>query len=556
MVKDGRVWGFFSLAHNGGVNTITASENAPITIHATKTGCGQFVECFKLRSQLSGKQTATFGAKLDVTAATDGGTPVYGGVLAASEAKSRETLNASEVEFKAKSGRGLTYGLRNTATTGGLAEALIVGDAKIHAKSSGGNSFALSVRINAVGSRAETSFEKAVEIKASSEIKNAYGIYQSVYAGSEACATFAGPATVVLGNGGHAAAHVYSDGNNSKSILNFKGSVELNAANHTRFGWAVQSLGNGSHIMMGQSDGKDVNVLGHLYSEAGGVIDASFKTLGSRFTGASSLGNSKDGITNLTFSSGGKWDMPSKSTVASLAMGSGGVVNYGATNSPYENLNYLTLKTNVLSGVDGLFRMRGDVEALVGICWSLMDAARVHIAFSTLTILQSQQQQRRRCNWYIVVLRVTAPLTPPSALPTPMVWYQSLNPSIPQTPGARVELGGFLYQIGRSSQSKAVAIADTNENNWYLFPVVKQPDPEPEPQPDTEPQPTPAADAGINFVGLKWILAREELATLTQRMGDLRSEVLHDGTPVEGDGWVRYRRSKYYLDETRTTQCR
>ena len=83
-----------------------------------------------------------------------------------------------------------------------------------------------------------------------------------------------------------------------------------------------------------------------------------------------------------------------------------------------------------------------------------------------------------------------------------------------KNPNSRVEIpnlverGAYLYALGRASDSKLVNIADSNKNNWYLYPDKKK-------------TLTPGGQTNIIIADSIYHLNLVSIETLVQRMGEI-----------------------------------
>ncbi|HCL79680.1 MAG TPA: hypothetical protein DIC53_06910, partial [Synergistaceae bacterium] len=237
------------------------------------------------------------------------------------------------------------------------------------------------------------------------------------------------------------------------------------------------------------------------------------------------------GTTTVTIDSTSRWAVTGSSWVTNL--GNSGTVSL--RDGKASGWTYKTLAVGNLDG-SGAFVMGGDVVKRKG---DLLDVALSSKGTFTIDYKNDPAAAAAPKNALLLVRSGETPV-PDAANPggtLPKGVFAATFSALPNS----VEIGGFVYTVGRAADSKVVTINDPNKNNWYLYPAGQDPVP-------PTPTPTSAADAGMNMLYAHYLLGAQENHTLMQRMGELQR-----GTALS-DGWVRFYGGKYDVSGTTARQ--
>ena len=271
--------------------------------------------------------------------------------------------------------------------------------------------------------------------------------------------------------------------------------------------------------------GKDTTtIVGNVFAANGGTVDVNLLTKDSYLIGKAD--NAGTGNIHVKVDNGNYWEMTDNSNINRLDLSNAGEVRFGDTEVP------LNLTVDTLAGTGGVLHMAGNVgsgdtdkltitsssEGEHGIYFRNMADSK-STGTEVLKLVESLGKEEDHTA--VFSLRNESNNVP---VPT--------DDTKPNNEKAVIEKGAYLYTLGRATDSKIVAINDTNKNNWYLFPMEE----------DGKGKLTPGAKASMQYNHLLYNMQLGIIETLVQRLGEIH---LHKDIERSNNVWAKYVSGKY-----------
>ena len=271
----------------------------------------------------------------------------------------------------------------------------------------------------------------------------------------------------------------------SKSIISFNKKLTIVGALTDP---ALVSTGKNAEINVAGND--DVKILGNIFTSNKGKVSLNLLNKNSYLVGLAN--NNGTGIIDMKLANSSNWLMTTDSKINDLDISSEGTVNFSNTD--------ITAKLSVdnLKGNGGLFKMQGNVQTGETDLLSIKNKSEGdhYIEFENMAGAKSSGTE---------VLKLVESL---GNEVDNNATFKLKNPNSRVEIPNLVERGAYLYALGRASDSKLVNIADSNKNNWYLYPDKKKPL-------------TPGAQTNIIIADSIYNLNLVSVETLVQRMGEI-----------------------------------
>lgn len=302
--------------------------------------------------------------------------------------------------------------------------------------------------------------------------------------------TFNGNVSITMGNNGKRKMAVYNETpqnatDDSKSIISFNKKLTIKGAISDP---ALVSTGKNAEINVAGND--TVNISGNVFTSNKGKVSLDLLNKDSYLKGLAN--NNGTGIIDMKLANSSNWLMTTNSNINDLDISSGATVHFSNTD--------ITAKLSVdnLKGTGGILKMQGNVQTGETDLLTINKSSKGdhYIEFENMAGAKSTGKEYLKV---VGSLGGEANYTATFKLKNP-----NGNVEIP----ALVERGAYLYNLGRASDSNLVNIADTNKNNWYLYPNKKKPL-------------TPGAQTNIIIADSIYHLNLVSIETLIQRMGEI-----------------------------------
>ena len=271
--------------------------------------------------------------------------------------------------------------------------------------------------------------------------------------------------------------------------------------------------------------GKDTTtILGNVFTANKGTVNLNLLTKDSYVIGKADHNDS--GNIHMKVDNSSYWEMTDDSKISTLALSNAGEVRFGDTEVPLTltvdsitgSNGTLHMGGNVSSGKTDLLRIKHSSEGEHGIYFRNMSDSK-STGTEVLKLVESLGKEEDHTA--VFSLRNESNNVP---VPT--------DDTKPNNAKAVIEKGAYLYTLGRATDSKIVAINDTNKNNWYLFPMEE----------DGKGKLTPGAKASMQYNHLLYNMQLGTIETLVQRLGEIH---LHKDIERSNDVWAKYVSGKY-----------
>ena len=285
---------------------------------------------------------------------------------------------------------------------------------------------------------------------------------------------------------------------------------------------ALVSSGTNTTITV---SGKDTTtILGNVFTANKGTVNLNLLTKDSYLIGKADHNDS--GNIHMKVDDSSYWEMTDDSKISTLALSNAGEVRFGDTEVP------LTLTVDSITGSNGILHMGGNVSSgktdLLRITHSSEGEHGIYFrnmadskSTGTEVLKLVESLGKEEDHTAVFSLRNESNNVP---VPT--------DDTKPNNEKAVIEKGAYLYTLGRATDSKIVAINDTNKNNWYLFPMEE----------DGKGKLTPGAKASMQYNHLLYNMQLGIIETLVQRLGEIH---LHKDIERSNNVWAKYVSGKY-----------
>ena len=302
--------------------------------------------------------------------------------------------------------------------------------------------------------------------------------------------TFNGNVSITMGNNGNGKEAVHNETlenatDDTKSIIEFNKKLTINGAISDP---ALVSTGKNAEINVAGND--DVKILGNIFTSNKGKVSLNLLNKNSYLIGLAN--NNSTGIIDTKLANSSNWVMTADSKINTLDISSEGTVHFSNTE------NTATLSVDNLKGNGGLFKMQGNVQTGETDLLSIKNKSEGdhYIEFENMAGAKSSGTE---------VLKLIESL---GNEVDNNATFKLKNPNSRVEIPNLVERGAYLYALGRASDSKLVNIADSNKNNWYLYPDKKK-------------TLTPGGQTNIIIADSIYHLNLVSIETLVQRMGEI-----------------------------------
>ena len=271
--------------------------------------------------------------------------------------------------------------------------------------------------------------------------------------------------------------------------------------------------------------GKDTTtILGNVFTANKGTVNLNLLTKDSYLIGKADHNDS--GNIHMKVDNSSYWEMTDDSKISTLALSNAGEVRFGDTEVP------LTLTVDSITGSNGTLHMGGNVSSgktdLLRITHSSEGEHGIYFrnmadskSTGTEVLKLVESLGKEEDHTAVFSLRNES-----NNVPVPA------DDTKPNNAKAVIEKGAYLYTLGRATDSKIVAINDTNKNNWYLFPMEE----------DGKGKLTPGAKASMQYNHLLYNMQLGTIETLVQRLGEIH---LHKDIERSNNVWAKYVSGKY-----------